>query len=75
LDFPKSRFFFRVNDLPKNVNDLPKHVNDLPKKASGYHSWEILFSAFFGLLGLFGPFDPTFFFSFFLSLNYLKKLD
>jgi hypothetical protein len=66
-DFHKSRFFFRVNDLPKNVNDLPKHVNDLPKHVNDLpkkpmptiHGFSF-FLLFFGLFGLFLPFSPFF---------------
>jgi hypothetical protein len=66
-DFPKSRFFFRVNDLPKNVNDLPKNVNDLPKHVNdlpkkpmptihGVFLFSPFFSFFLGILGFFGLF-------------------
>ena len=67
-DFHKSRFFFRVNDSPKNVNDSPKHVNDSPKKPMPTIHWFSFFLLFFGLFGLFLPFSPFFhlFYPFFI---------
>ena len=73
-DFHKSRFFFRVNDSPKNVNDSPKnvndspkhvndspkHVNDSPKKPMPTIHGFSFFLLFFGLFGLFLPFSPFF---------------
>ena len=69
---PKSRFFFRDNDLPKNVNDLPKNVNDLPKRVNDLPKKPMptihgvsLFPPFFGLFGPFWAFLVQLFSPFF----------
>ena len=70
-DFHKSRFFFRVNDSPKNVNDSPKHVNDSPKHVNDSPKKPMptihgvfLFLGILNFFGLFGFLVQLFYFFF-----------